>query len=120
MVPCDEQVLRRYNILEYRRNDLRLEENKIGFSQLFFGLSSIKNRENMVVILHKLQSWDTFGLVYPFSEFARIRLLKPLQTHRMRGTSNMVATEVDTDSSDAIKSSEDRRKIGESQCSTES
>ncbi|KAF2135091.1 uncharacterized protein K452DRAFT_239995, partial [Aplosporella prunicola CBS 121167] len=66
---CDGQVLRNHPRQSYRE---QVEASRLILSQLVFSLQRIKPRGTIVILLHKLDSWDNLELLYTFSKFAQI------------------------------------------------
>lgn len=56
----------------------------------------------MVILLHKLASWHPLSLVYTFSKFSQVRLYKPKRAHATRSSFYMVASHVQSQSTEAL------------------
>ena len=67
----------------------------------------------MVVLLHKVETWDTVSVLYPFSKFSKIQLFKPPFYHASRSSFYMVATNIQSKHLDAIALVEDRKRLWE-------
>ncbi|KAK2054936.1 hypothetical protein LY76DRAFT_663308 [Colletotrichum caudatum] len=50
----------------------------------------------MVVLLHKLEAWDTLLLLHTFRKFATVRLFKPRTSHAKRSSFYMVAGNIES------------------------
>jgi 23S rRNA U2552 (ribose-2'-O)-methylase RlmE/FtsJ len=97
---CDGQVLRTHKRPEYREN---LEASRLCVSQFVFAMNRIRTGGTMIVLLHKLQLWRSFELIYTFSKFATVQLFKPAKAHRIRGSFYMVATDVNPSTTAALE-----------------
>ncbi|KAK8011771.1 hypothetical protein PG989_000031 [Apiospora arundinis] len=100
LVLCDGQVLRTHERASYRelREPLRLKT-----AQLSLGLEHLRPRGTMVVLLHKLEAWDTVCILRTFSKFSSMRVHKPTAGHTTRSSFYMVATSVDSQHPEAIE-----------------
>ena len=61
----------------------------------------------MVVLLHKVEAWDTVLLLQTFSKFSSISVYKPKQGHAKRSSFYMVAKNVDNQRPDAVRAIKD-------------
>ncbi|KAK8029515.1 FtsJ-like methyltransferase family protein [Apiospora rasikravindrae] len=103
LVLCDGQVLRTHERASYRelREPLRLKT-----TQLSLGLEHLRPRGTMVVLLHKIEAWDTVCILRTFSKFSSMRVHKPTAGHTARSSFYMVATGVDSQHPEAIEAVE--------------
>ena len=46
------------------------------------------------MLLHKVEVWDTFQILYAFSGFASVQLYKPKKYHATRSSFYLIATNV--------------------------
>ena len=100
LVFCDGQVLRNHchHMVESRQ---RCEARRLTCSQLLIALRHVKVGGSMVVLLHKIDRWDTVSLIRAFDRFARITLFKPLAAHKARSSFYLVARNIQPDHEDA-------------------
>lgn len=91
LVLCDGQVLRTHQRPEYRE---RWESRRLSVTQLALGLEHIKPGGTMIVLIHKVEAWDTVRLLQTFKTFSTIRLFKPSRYHAKRSSFYMVAQNV--------------------------
>ncbi|KAH7305860.1 hypothetical protein B0I35DRAFT_361480 [Stachybotrys elegans] len=105
---CDGQVLRTHSRMEYQE---RREARRLTTSQLAIGLSHLKPGGTMVVLLHKLEAWDTVLLLHRFSKFSKLRLFKPKMGHAKRSSFYMVAQDVQSQDPEALHAVERWREI---------
>ncbi|SCO54310.1 uncharacterized protein FFNC_15451 [Fusarium fujikuroi] len=91
LVICDGQVLRTHTREPYRESR---EPTRLKTVQLALGLEHMKPGGTMLVLFHKLESWDTACYIRTFSEFSSVRLFKPRVGHATRSSFYMVASNV--------------------------
>jgi 23S rRNA U2552 (ribose-2'-O)-methylase RlmE/FtsJ len=91
LVFCDGQVLRTHERESYRES---CEATRLTNAQLILGLQRIKEGGTFVILLHRLDSWDSVMLVRSFCMFADIQLFKPVKAHAMVSSFYMVAKNV--------------------------
>ncbi|KAI1396123.1 FtsJ-like methyltransferase-domain-containing protein [Hypoxylon fuscum] len=103
LVLCDGQVLRTHERAAYRENR---EARRLMVTQLALGLGHLQPGGTMVVLLHKLEKYDTANLVRTFSNFSSVRLFKPKSSHTIRSSFYMVATNVQSNHPEAIRAVE--------------
>lgn len=108
IVLCDGQVLRTHSRAAYREAG---EARRLTSVQLALGLEHLRQGGSMVVLLHKLESWDTVLLVRKFSMFSDIKLYKPRQGHSTRSSFYMVAKNIDTQRSEAAQAVREWKKV---------
>jgi len=94
LVICDGQVLRTHQRPEYREAN---EATRLTNSQLILGLQRILQGGTVIMLLHKIEAWDTMELLYLFSRFADIEVFKPVKKHAIRGTFYLIAKSVQPD-----------------------
>lgn len=103
LVICDGQVLRTHARANYRH---KREARRLSTSQLALGLGHVRPGGSMVVLLHRLESWNILLLLYKFSRFSRIQLHKPTSAHQKRSSFYMIATDIQSDRAEAIRTVE--------------
>jgi 23S rRNA U2552 (ribose-2'-O)-methylase RlmE/FtsJ len=96
---CDGQVLRTHARATYRECK---EALRLTCSQLVLTMQRIRPGGTMIILLHKLDAWDSINLLFNFSKFAHIQLFKPKRKHRLRSSFYLVATDVNPNHPDAL------------------
>lgn len=91
LVFCDGQVLRTHARATYRESK---EALRLICSQLILALQRIRPGGTMIILLHKLDAWDSLKLLFQFSKFADIQLFKPKRKHAQRSSFYLIATNV--------------------------
>ncbi|KAI3394980.1 hypothetical protein diail_2038 [Diaporthe ilicicola] len=101
LVFCDGQVLRTHapHRAAYRE---KREAWRLGLTQLILGLDHLRPGGTMVVLLHKVESWNTLRLLRTFDGFSTIQLFKPTSGHAKRSSFYLVATDIRSDSPEAV------------------
>ena len=96
LVFCDGQVLRNHSqdLVEHRQ---RCEATRLICSQLLIALQHVTVGGSMVILLHKIDRWDTVLTLRAFDRFASIALFKPLAAHKARGSFYLVAKKIQPD-----------------------
>ncbi|PVH86684.1 hypothetical protein DL98DRAFT_557208 [Cadophora sp. DSE1049] len=94
LVICDGQVLRTHERPEYRE---ATEATRLTNSQLILALQRIRQGGTLIMLLHKIEAWDTMELLYLFSQFSDIEVFKPVKKHAIRGTFYLIAKNVQPD-----------------------
>jgi hypothetical protein len=100
LVFCDGIVLRTHK-RGYHRQDKGTEVTRLISAQLILALTRIKTGGTLVMLLHKLDTWQTANLLYTFSKFSNIKLFKPCNHHKTRSSFYMIAKNVDEKSEHA-------------------
>lgn len=91
LIICDGQVLRTHKRLEYRENR---EARRLSATQFAIGLRHLRVGGTMIILLHKLDSYETANLIRSFGEFSKVHLFKPTSGHTKRSSFYMVASNV--------------------------
>ncbi|KIV88312.1 hypothetical protein PV10_08006 [Exophiala mesophila] len=102
LVFCDGQVLRTH--AAHRAADEgreKWERQRLSCSQMILALQRIHEGGTLIMLLHKVESWNTLQILHTFSSFARIRLHKPKKYHATRSSFYLIATNVRATSSAA-------------------
>jgi hypothetical protein len=102
LVLCDGQVLRNHERASYREG-LRRQYTRLLMSQLILGFQHLRPGGTMIVLLHKLEAWDTVQVLYEFNKFSSVRLFKSKKSHAIRSAFYMIASNVQSQSDDALK-----------------
>ncbi|ROV96607.1 hypothetical protein VPNG_08995 [Cytospora leucostoma] len=97
---CDGQVLRNHEPHRAAYREAR-EARRLTLTQLALGLEHLRPGGTMVVLLHKLEAWDTVLLLRAFAGFSAVRLFKPRSGHAKRSSFYMVARDVRSDQAEA-------------------
>ncbi|KAI1655124.1 hypothetical protein F4813DRAFT_368722 [Daldinia decipiens] len=100
LVFCDGQVLRTHTRAPYRQ---RREAKRLLATQLALGLEHLRPGGTMIVLLHKLEAWDTANILWRFYKFSTVKLLKPKSGHAKRSSFYMVATDVQSCHPQAVR-----------------
>lgn len=90
---CDGQVLRTHERSSYRQ---KKEARRLTNTQLALSLEHLLPGGTMVVLLHKIDAWDTIQIVQQFHKFATVKLFKPTTGHAKRSSFYMVASNVES------------------------
>jgi 23S rRNA U2552 (ribose-2'-O)-methylase RlmE/FtsJ len=99
LVLCDGQVLRTQVRVANRENR---QARRLAVTQLAIGLERVKIGGTMVVLLHKVEAADTVSLLYTFNKFSSIKLFKPTRHHAKRSSFYMIATDIQSQHSEAV------------------
>ena len=91
LVLCDGNVLRTHDRPAYR--ELR-EVQRLQHSQLALGLERVREGGTMVVLLHKVEAWESVQMLYTFRRFSRVRVFKPSMGYTKRSSFYMVAKDI--------------------------
>lgn len=111
LIICDGQVLRTQNRQAYRESR---EATRLSTTQLVIGLEHLRTGGTMIVLLHRLDAYETAKLIYTFHKFSKVRLFKPQMGHVKRSSFYMVASCVqsqDSTAKDAIEQWKQKWKI---------
>ncbi|OHF04538.1 hypothetical protein CORC01_00009 [Colletotrichum orchidophilum] len=74
LILCDGQVLRTQSRPEYRKPR---EAHRLVSTQLALGLEHAEPGGTMIILLHKLEQWDTPMLLFTFDKFHTIASFEP-------------------------------------------
>lgn len=93
LVFCDGQVVRNHSqgMTEHRQ---QCEPRRLTCSQILIGLQHVQVGGSMVILLHKIDSWETVLTLRAFDQFADIIIFKPLTSHKSRGSFYLVARNI--------------------------
>ncbi|KAI1798635.1 hypothetical protein F4811DRAFT_566284 [Daldinia bambusicola] len=100
LIFCDGQVLRTHPRAPYRGPR---EVKRLTATQLALGLEHLRPTGTMVVLLHKLEAWDTMNILWKFHKFSTVKLVKPKSGHAKRSSFYMVATGIQSCHPEAIR-----------------
>lgn len=93
LVFCDGQVLRTHARYRDEKRE-RFEPKRLACSQMILALQRIREGGTLIMLLHKVEAWDTFQIIYGFSSFASVQLYKPKKFHATRSSFYLIATDV--------------------------
>lgn len=93
LVFCDGQVLRTHtpHVASYRK---QREASRLSCSQLILAMQRIKPGGTFIMLLHKVEMWNTMKLLSVFNGISQIELLKPVTSHKTRGSFYLIAKNV--------------------------
>ncbi|MCJ1293213.1 hypothetical protein MMC34_004766 [Xylographa carneopallida] len=94
LVFCDGQVLRTHTRPKHRED---FEALRLTTSQLILALQRIDTGGTLIMLLHRVDSWQCIQLLYQFSQFAQIQLFKPQKKHALRSSFYLVAKNMQPD-----------------------
>jgi len=107
IVICDGQVLRSHRREEWREPR---EATRLATSQLILGLKRIKTGGTFVMLLHKLEAWNTCKLLKSFDAFSSLFLYKPESKWAQRSSFYLIAKNVQPQSEPAKEAVEGWKK----------
>jgi 23S rRNA U2552 (ribose-2'-O)-methylase RlmE/FtsJ len=93
LVFCDGQVLRTHAQYRDERRE-RFEARRLTCSQMILALQRIREGGTLIMLLHKVESWNTLQTLHAFSTFASVQLYKPKKYHATRSSFYLIATDV--------------------------
>lgn len=99
LVFCDGQVLRTHTRASYRE---RREAGRLTCSQLILTMQRIKPGGTLIVLLHKVEKWQTMSLLSLFDKISKIQLFKPAAAHRNRSSFYLIAKDVQPHQIEAV------------------
>lgn len=65
---------------------------------MVFVIQRLRNQGSLVLVMHKLESFDAADVIRTFSKCSNVRLFKSKRKHTITSSFYMVATEVNTQS----------------------
>ncbi|RKF77597.1 putative s-adenosyl-l-methionine-dependent methyltransferase [Golovinomyces cichoracearum] len=92
LIFCDGKVLRTHQRPTWRENN---EGTRLMLSQLILSMQRIRNGGTIVVLLHKIDCWDSILTIRDFSDFSDIQLYKPPKAHKTRSSFYLIARNID-------------------------
>lgn len=100
LVICDGQVLRQHPRAPYRE---KREATRLATTQLALGLQHLRPGGTIIVLLHRLEAWNTANLIWMFHKTSSVQLFKPKKGHAKRSSFYMVATNVESQHPEAVE-----------------
>ncbi|KAJ5644516.1 hypothetical protein N7507_010527 [Penicillium longicatenatum] len=94
IVICGGAVGRDHPREEYRRD---CEGTRLTVSQMMFAMNRLKNGGSMVLLLHRIEAWDTVCILNAFNQFSDIQLYKHPKCHAIKSSFYLVARNLDLD-----------------------
>jgi 23S rRNA U2552 (ribose-2'-O)-methylase RlmE/FtsJ len=88
LVICDGQVLRTHTRGKHREVG---EATRLTNAQLILCLQRIKPGGTMVMLMHKMEAWDTVLLLRTLHKFSKITVFKPSKSHAIRSSFYIIA-----------------------------
>ena len=94
LVICDSMVRRTQERADYRESR---EPYRLTTAEVALGVEKIKPGGTLIILLHKVEAWDTAVLLQMFSKFSSVKLFKPFgaKRHARRSSFYMVATKIE-------------------------
>ncbi|OQD79602.1 hypothetical protein PENANT_c047G09101 [Penicillium antarcticum] len=71
------------------------ERSRLTVSQLIFATNRLKNGGSIVLLLHRVESWDTVCILHAFNKFSDVQLYKHPKCHGIKSSFYLVAKNVD-------------------------
>ncbi|PKX94869.1 uncharacterized protein P174DRAFT_418844 [Aspergillus novofumigatus IBT 16806] len=100
LIFCGGAVVKGHKREEYRSN---CERQRLILAQLVFALNRLKTGGSFVLLLHRIESWETASMLYMISMFADIRVMKHPKHHGDTSSFYLVAQNVDVEGRSAIE-----------------
>ncbi|KAJ5288324.1 hypothetical protein N7508_011099 [Penicillium antarcticum] len=88
---CGEAVGRDHPREKYRSH---CESQRLMVSQLVFAMHCLKPGGSIMLLLHRIESWDTVCILHAFNKFSDIRLYKHAKAHAIKSSFYLVARRV--------------------------
>lgn len=85
---------------EWYRNEC--EGSRLTVSQLVFAMNRLKSGGSIVLLLHRIESWDTVCILHAFNKFSDIQLYKHPKCHAITSSFYLVAKNIDLNHEAAI------------------
>jgi hypothetical protein len=92
IVFCGGAVGKNHPRAGYREN---CEGSRLTISELVFALNRLKSGGSLVLLLHRVESWDTACLIHAFNQFSNIQLFKHQRYHAIKSSFYLVAKNID-------------------------
>ncbi|KAE8165713.1 hypothetical protein BDV40DRAFT_308641 [Aspergillus tamarii] len=92
IVFCGGAVSKIHPREQYRED---CEASRLTSSELVFALNRLKSGGSLVLLLHRVESWDTVCLLHAFDQFSDIQLFKHPKCHAIKSSFYLVAKNID-------------------------
>ncbi|KAL9565615.1 hypothetical protein ACKAV7_009797 [Fusarium commune] len=99
LIICDGQVLRTHLRASYRED---CEARRLTTAQLALGLEHVEPGGTMIILLHKVEAWDTMAILNRFHRISNIKLFKPKLGHATRSSFYLIATNIQSQHPEAL------------------
>ncbi|KAM0294465.1 hypothetical protein ACHAPM_011204 [Fusarium culmorum] len=99
LVVYDGATLRNY-VRDPNKKDC--EARRLTITQLALGLEHVELGGTMVILLHKVEAWDTVTILNRFNKFSNIKLYKPKTGHETRSSFYLIATNIQSQHPEAL------------------
>ena len=106
IVLCDGQVLRTHERADYRQ---KLEPLRLTVSQLIFGMRRVRAGGTFIILLHRVDAWESLKLLSIFRRFSIVQLFKPDKIWKERSSFYFIAKEIQPGHPAAISAIENWR-----------
>jgi hypothetical protein len=91
IVICGGAVVRDHSRESYRAD---CESRRLTVSQLVFAMNRLRPGGSVVLLLHRIESWDTVCILHAFNEFSNIQLYKDPNAHSIKSSFYLVAKNI--------------------------
>lgn len=100
---CDGHIPRTHSPEAYKK-EIERERVRLMYTQLALALEHVKPGGSMLVLMRKIEAWDSILVLRRFSMFSNVRLYKPACAHAKTSSYYMVATNIESRHKEAINS----------------
>ncbi|TGO84806.1 hypothetical protein BPOR_0463g00040 [Botrytis porri] len=108
LVFADGKTLRTHDRIKDTYNaNLNKETVRLQTSQLILAMNRMHNGGTLVMLLHKIDTWQSAFMLYTFSKFAKVEVFKPVKKHATRSSFYMIAKDIKINHPEAIKAIEE-------------
>jgi hypothetical protein len=89
---------------KHSREDYReyCERSRLTLSQLVFAFNRLKSGGSLVLLFHRVESWEAVRMLYIFNMFCDIQVFKPHDIHAIKSSFYLVAKNVNLEHEVAI------------------
>jgi hypothetical protein len=108
LVFCDGMVLRTHERPSYRGLN---ELTRLSCSQLILAMQRIAAGGTLVMLLHKIDSWESAIILYTFNKFSKVQVFKPARKHSARSSFYMIAKNVQPEHGAAERAIQEWRDV---------
>lgn len=104
LVFADGKTLRTHDRLKdtYDANQNK-ETVRLQTSQLILAMNRMHNGGTLVMLLHKIDTWNSAFLLCIFSKFSEVKVFKPIRKHAARSSFYLVAKDINVNHAEAAK-----------------
>ncbi|KAI0976560.1 hypothetical protein F4678DRAFT_468763 [Xylaria arbuscula] len=97
---CDGQVLRTHHRAPHRQSG---EATRLVLTQLAIAVEHMKPGGSMLILIHKVEAWNSVILLRTLSRFSKVKVFKPRKAYAKRGSCYIVASNIQPQHEDAIR-----------------